>query len=101
LVGREWRTLVSVVRLRGDSHRVVRPARPITHASLYERRFGAQLSVNKAATVDLAFAWWLAARSPRSLIYLPLRSSRSSCGAEYGGRRLDLVLLHHSLQGRP
>ena len=98
LAGREWRTLVSVVRLSGDSYRVIRPARPIIHASLYEGRLGAQLSVNKAATVDLAFAWWLAARSPRSLVYLPLRSSRSSCGEEYGGRRLDLVLLHHSLQ---
>ncbi|MEO6089795.1 MAG: hypothetical protein ABIQ18_42475 [Umezawaea sp.] len=98
LDGREWRTLVSVVRLDGDSYRVIRPARPIAHASLHEGRLGAQLSVDKAATVDLAFAWWLAARSPRSLVYLPLRSSPSSCGEEYGGRKLDLVLLHHSLR---
>lgn len=56
LDGREWRTLVSVVRLGGDSYRVIRPARPIAHASLHEGRLGAQLSVDKAATVDLAFA---------------------------------------------
>lgn len=98
LAGREWRTLVSAVRLGSDSYRVIRPARPIAHASLYEGRLGAQLSVDKAATVDLAVAWWLAARSPRSLVYLPLRSSRSTCGEEYGGRKLDLVLLHHSLR---
>jgi hypothetical protein len=98
LAGREWRVLVNAVRLGGDSYRVIRPARPIAHASLYEGRLGAQLSVDKAATVDLAFAWWLAARSPRSLVYLPLRSSGSSCGEEYSDQRLDLVLLHHSLQ---
>ncbi|WP_158844023.1 hypothetical protein [Saccharothrix deserti] len=97
LEGREWRTLVSTVRLGGNDYRVIRPARPIAHASLYEGRLGAQLSVDKAATVDLAFAWWLAARSPRSLVHLPLRSSDSSCGECHGDRKLDLVLLHHSL----
>jgi hypothetical protein len=90
--------LVSAVRLDGGSYRVIRPARPIAHASLCDSRFGPQLSVDTAATVDLAFAWWLAARSPRSLVYLPLRSTRSSCGEDYGDRELDLVLLHHSLQ---
>ncbi|MEU4767346.1 hypothetical protein AB0H12_29220 [Actinosynnema sp. NPDC023794] len=99
LAGREWRTLVSAVRLGGDGYRVIRPSRPIPHASLRETSRGAQMSVDKAATVDLAFAWWLAARSPRSLVYLPLRSSPSRCGEEYGGgRKLDLVLLHHSLR---
>lgn len=98
LAGREWRTLVSAVRLGDDRYRVIRPARALGHASLYEGRLGTQLSVDKAATVDLAFAWWLAARSPRSMVYLPLRSSPSSCGEEYGGRKLDLVLLHHSLR---
>ncbi|PSL48656.1 hypothetical protein B0I31_12443 [Saccharothrix carnea] len=98
LAGKEWRTLVSAVRLGGDSYRVIRPAHPIAHAALREHWTGAQLSVDRAATVDLAFAWWLAARSPHSLVYLPLRSGPSSCGEECGGRELDLVLLHHSLQ---
>jgi hypothetical protein len=65
--------------------------------SLHEGRLGAHMSVDRRGAADLASAWWLAARSPRSLVYLPLRSSASMCGAEYGGSRLDLVLLHHSL----
>ncbi|MEU5692268.1 hypothetical protein [Actinosynnema sp. NPDC020468] len=97
LAGREWRTSVQDVRLGADHHRVIRPARPIAHASLYEGRLGAHLSVDKAAAADLASAWWLAARSPHSLVHLPLRSSTSTCGEEYGPRKLDLVLLHHSL----
>jgi hypothetical protein len=97
LEGREWRTLVSTARMGADSYRVVRAERPPAHASLYEDLFGAQLSVDRAAAVDLAIAWWLAARSPRSLIYLPLRSSPADCGTSPASRRLDLVLLHHSL----
>ncbi|MET8997018.1 hypothetical protein [Amycolatopsis sp. NPDC004169] len=97
LGGREWRTLVSTARLDGRDYRVIRPARPITHAALYERRGGAQLSAGKAATLDLACAWWLAARSPHSIVHLPLRSRESSCGGEHEERPLDLVLLHHSL----
>jgi hypothetical protein len=97
LDGTKWRTLVSSVRLRGKQYRVIRPARPISHATLYEGMLGAQLSVDKAATIDLAAAWWLAARSQHTLVYLPLRSSSHTCGAEYGDFPLDLVLLHHSL----
>ncbi|WP_410568659.1 hypothetical protein [Amycolatopsis sp. cmx-4-61] len=97
LKGREWRTLVSTARLDGRDHRVIRPARPIAHAALHERRCGAQLSVDRAAAVDLACAWWLAARSPHSIVHLPLRASTPGCADESGGRSLDLVLLHHSL----
>lgn len=97
LEGREWRTLVSEVRLGADRYRVIKPQRPTSHMSLYEGRLGAQMSVDRRTAADFAIAWWLAARSPRSLVYLPLRSSESDCGAEYDGRKLDLVLLHHSL----
>ncbi|CCH31736.1 hypothetical protein BN6_44550 [Saccharothrix espanaensis DSM 44229] len=100
LAGRQWRTRVSAVRLGRDSYRVIRPEHPVVHASLYEGRYGPRLAVDKAATVDLAFAWWPAARSPRSLVYLPVRSGAPTCGEDYGGegRKLDLVLLHHSLR---
>ncbi|MFC4337863.1 hypothetical protein [Salininema proteolyticum] len=98
LDGRKWRTLVGHARLGGDRYRVVRPARRLRHCSLHEGRLGAQLSIDKGAAKELAAAWWLASRSPRSLVHLPLRSSGATCGEEYGGRRLDLVLLHHSLQ---
>ncbi|GII61519.1 hypothetical protein Skr01_16040 [Sphaerisporangium krabiense] len=71
-----WSTLISNVRLGRDEYRVVRPARAVKHAMLYEGRLGAQLSLDKPAAVVLAMAWGLAARSPHSLIYLPLRTAR-------------------------
>ncbi|HEX6355545.1 hypothetical protein [Actinophytocola sp.] len=97
LQGTKWRTLVSTVRLGGKQYRVIRPARPIRHAPLYKDLFGAQLTVDKAATIDLATAWWLAARSRHSMVYLPLRATDHTCGDYCGDPRLDLVLLHHSL----
>lgn len=100
LAGRTWRTLISEVRMGRDRYRVISPERPPRHAPLHEGRLGAQLSIDRDAAVDLAIAWWLAARSPRSLLYLPLRESEAVCGEQYG-RRLDLVLLHHSLGFAP
>lgn len=97
---REWRVLVSRVRLGGAVHRVIRPERPLAHAVLHHDHVGEQLSVDRAATVDLAIAWWLAARSRRSLVWLPLRTGGADCGSAPGSRRLDLVLLHHSLAFR-
>lgn len=99
LAGARWRTLVSAVRLGNREYRVVRPARPIAHAALSGSGYGAELSVDRATVADFAAAWWLAARSPRSLVYLPLRASGCSpdTGDQYGDRTLDLVLLHHSL----
>jgi hypothetical protein len=97
LSGREWRTLVSMARLGADEYRVIRPERPPVHASLHVDQAGTQLSVDKTAAVELVIAWWLAARSPRSMVYLPLRSSPAACGGMPGSRRLDLVLLHHRL----
>ena len=87
LAGVRWRATVGTARLDGVGYRVVRPLRPLRNAALQEHRFGAELAIGKAEAVDLAVAWWLAARSPHSLIHLPLRA----------GGRLDLVLLHHSL----
>lgn len=95
LQGQRWRTLVSTVRLRRAEYRVVRPARPVTHAPLHEGYHGVQLTVDKAAALTLGMAWALAARSPRTLVYLPLRQSAPDCGD--GERLLDLVLLHHRL----
>ncbi|GIG56271.1 hypothetical protein Lfu02_06430 [Longispora fulva] len=92
-----WRTVIDTVRLGPREYRVLRPARPIRHAMLYEGRLGAQLTVDKAATVDLAMAWALAARSPHTLVHLPLRAARPDSEREPGQLPLDLVLLHHSL----
>jgi hypothetical protein len=95
LAGARWRVLVSTAL----SHRVVRPARRLQHAPLSEVPWGAELTVDRTSTVPLAAAWWLAARSPHSIIYLPLRQTPANCGV--WSRKLDLVLLHHSLGFRP
>lgn len=101
LTTHSWRTTVRSPRLGGRVHRVIRPARVPAHAVLREGYLGWHMSVDKRASRDLAVAWWLAARSPHSLIHLPLRSGAVACGEEYGGRPLDLVLLHHSLAFPP
>ena len=88
---------VNEVRLGPDTYRVIHPARPIAHGALYDYGWGAEMLVNKAETVDFALAWWLAARSPHSIVYLPLRSSGCDEMPPYSQRKLDLVLMHHSL----
>jgi hypothetical protein len=97
LEGREWRTLVGTARLGQAAYRVIRPERLPVHAVLHDDLAGQQLSVDKSATAELAIAWWLAARSPRSIVWLPLRTGAFDCGGAPGSRRIDLVLLHHSL----
>ncbi len=97
LEGERWRTLVSTVRLGRDEYRVVRPAWPVMHALMFDSYCGVQLVVDKAAARTVAMAWEFAMRSPRTLVYLPLRRNASEC-EEYGGEALlNLVLLHHSL----
>ncbi|MFG3342934.1 hypothetical protein [Glycomyces sp. NPDC048151] len=96
---REWKVRVGSVRLGAAAYRVIRPERPPAHGVLHHD-FGMQFSVDKQATVDLAIAWWLAARSRRSIVWLPLRTGDADCGSAPGSRRLDLVLLHHSLAFR-
>ncbi|SFR13343.1 hypothetical protein SAMN04488564_103998 [Lentzea waywayandensis] len=102
LEGERWRTLVSTVRLGRDEYRVVRPAKPLKHAPLYDTYDGfrgVQLIVDKAAALELAMAWEFAMRSPRTLVYLPLRETEYDCRS-FGvddEPLLDLVLMHHSL----
>ncbi|WP_211590473.1 hypothetical protein [Microbispora sp. H11081] len=88
--------MISEVRLDRGEYRVVRPAQAVKHAMLYDGRLGTELSVDKQAAIALAMAWGLAARSPHSLIYLPLRTARPADSANQE-RLLDLVLLHHRL----
>ncbi|MEU3649760.1 hypothetical protein AB0E59_40755 [Lentzea sp. NPDC034063] len=96
LEGERWRTLVSTVRLGKDEYRVVRPALPLRHAPLYEGYMGVEICVDKAAARTIAMAWAFAMRSPRTLVYLPLRQSDRECRSS-DGPALDLVLLHHGL----
>ncbi|MFD5829919.1 hypothetical protein, partial [Lentzea sp. NPDC060358] len=97
LEGERWRTLVSTVRLGKDEYRVVRPARSVAHAPLYEGYRGVESCVDKAAARVLALAWMFAMRSPRTLVYLPLRRSGHAGCVHGDGPMLDLVLMHHSL----
>ncbi|WP_329789549.1 hypothetical protein V1227_35545 [Lentzea sp. DG1S-22] len=97
-----WRTLISTVRLGRDEYRVVRPAKPSRHASMYitdDAYRNAELLVDKVAARELAMAWELAMRSPRTLVYLPLRQAEYECRSfeEDDEPLLDLVLMHHSL----
>src|SRR5688572_11712853 len=96
LEGERWRTLVSTVRLGRDEYRVVQPARPLSHAPLYEGYLGVEASVDKASARAIAMAWGFAMRSPRTLVYLPVRQSDRE-GRWSDGPVLDLVLVHHSL----
>ncbi|WP_155371587.1 hypothetical protein [Catellatospora vulcania] len=101
LAGRAWPVLVSTVRLGDHRYRVVRPARPPVFAALREGRLGAQFCVDKHSAAMFALAWGLAARSPHTIVHLPLRASAAVDPCSWWGRPLDLVLLHHSLAFPP
>ncbi|MEV4411358.1 hypothetical protein [Catellatospora sp. NPDC049609] len=97
---REWPVRISVVRLGGHSYRVVRAARPPRFAGLYEGRLGAQFCLDKDSAVTFAMAWGLAARSPYTIVFLPVRAAAAADACDWG-RPLDLVLLHHRLAFPP
>lgn len=90
-------------RLGGEEFRVIRPGAILPNAVLLDHNHWLDMYVDEAAATAIGGFWLLAARSPRSLIHLPLRAntwpfdeSRAGFGA-----KLDLVLLHHSLQFAP
>ena len=87
--GERWRTLFSTARLGRDEYRVVRPAKPLKHAPMYDTYDayrGVQVIVDKAAARELAMAWEFAMRSPRTLVYLPLRETEWECRGARGRR---------------
>lgn len=89
--------LVHEARLGPDRFRVVRPARSLGQALLVDADRWLDFSLDAGSARTVAGLWLLAARSPRSLVHLPLRVN----GSPGDGSRLDLVLLHHSLQFAP
>ncbi|MEU8265389.1 hypothetical protein AB0C02_32920 [Micromonospora sp. NPDC048999] len=98
--GRKWPVVVSTVQLGCHQYRVVRPAKSPRFAGLYEASFGAQFCLDKETAVMFAQAWGLAARSPYTIVYLPLRRAESPTHHVWE-RPLDLVLLHHRLAFPP
>ncbi|MET9951001.1 hypothetical protein ABZ135_05550 [Streptomyces sp. NPDC006339] len=95
--------VIHQARLGADEFRVVRPARPLTHAVLIDQDRYLNAYLDQDAARSVAGLWMLAARSPRSLIHLPMRANDPPAGAvpDGVGFPLDLVLLHHSLQFAP
>ncbi|MER7705574.1 hypothetical protein ABTX81_22115 [Kitasatospora sp. NPDC097605] len=69
---------------------------------LYDTDWSLDMYVDRQAAESLAVAWGLAARSRRSLVYVPLKAGRREGPKGLGEWRwspvvLDLVLVHHSL----
>jgi hypothetical protein len=95
--------VVHHARLGADEFRVIRPAQPLTHAVLIDHDRHLDAYLDQDAAERIAGLWMLAARSPRSLIHLPMRANRPLARElpEDVGFQLDLVLLHHSLQFAP
>ncbi|MCX4471760.1 hypothetical protein OOK41_15845 [Micromonospora sp. NBC_01655] len=80
--------------------RVVRPARAPRFGGLYEGRLGAQFCLDKRTATMFALAWGFAARSPYTLVHLPMRAAAAPPACSWG-RSLDLLLLHHRLAFPP
>jgi len=101
------RVTIHRVRLGLEEFRIIRAANPLTRARLIGQdpaRGGLQMNVDAGAARYVGMLWLLAARSRRSLIYLPLRGGALPAGGtQYPLEEssLDLVLLHHSLQFKP
>ncbi|MFE2329330.1 hypothetical protein ACFXD5_36435 [Streptomyces sp. NPDC059385] len=86
-------------RLGPREFTVIRPARPPERALLVEDDWFLNAYVDRHAARLIGGLWGLAATSPRALVHVPLR--RAGAPGDAGTRRLDLVLLHHSLQFAP
>lgn len=88
-------------RFDGRDWRVICPNDGTANAGLWANDSWRELHVDRRAAYRIGVLWLLAARSKHTIIYLPLRRGRHPAQPEHGaGRRLDLVLSHHSLQLR-
>ncbi|MBE8469511.1 hypothetical protein [Streptomyces justiciae] len=88
------------VRLGAEEYRVLRVG-GLRRALCYDSEHWLSLWVDRGAAAELAAAWLLAARSPRSLVHLPLRRRAErpvDAALPEPHRARDLLLLHHSLQ---
>lgn len=94
----ELKTRISRVHAEGREYRVIRPAQPASRLVLFDQDHWLNGYADRAAIDQLGTLWALASGSPRSLIYVPMRQNKTPYDE---GRKLDLVLAHHSLQFRP
>ncbi|WP_171169042.1 hypothetical protein [Streptomyces sp. I05A-00742] len=106
----DLRTKVAVqrVRLGAEEYRVIRPARGLKNAALYAVHNDGQyqLCVDRGDGRQLGTLLMLAARSPRSLVYLPLRSSPDVPGVGRPEERpldldemLEVIVERHGRRG--
>ncbi|MDL4776766.1 MULTISPECIES: hypothetical protein [Thermomonosporaceae] len=76
---RRVRIAVQRVRLDDREYRVVRPARPLKNASLRQMDDWFNFIVDRMEGRLMGAFWLLAARSRRSIIYLPTRTAPCPC----------------------
>ncbi|MEU6715604.1 hypothetical protein ABZ897_29420 [Nonomuraea sp. NPDC046802] len=97
--------VIQRARVGATEYRVIRPAKPLANGALFDAGDYYNMNVDREDGRRIGALWLLAARSPRSLVYLPIRAAPDSPSVElYEGsedRPLDLVLVHHSLQFPP
>ncbi|MEO3766248.1 hypothetical protein [Streptomyces sp. B5E4] len=100
--GLRVRIVVQKVRVAGTEYRVIRPAGALKNGALYKTHSHDEMYVDRTYGRRIGTLWLLAARSPRSLVYLPMRTTRVVPGiGEDGERPLDLVLVPRTAQLRP
>ncbi|MFI6285019.1 hypothetical protein ACIBCM_09715 [Streptomyces sp. NPDC051018] len=93
---------VQRVRLGDEVYRVISPSKPIRHGAFFQSHTSYNLYADRADGRRIGALWLLAARSPRSLVYLPLRAPARKYGGEWDEETpFDLVLAHREVQFRP
>ncbi|WP_354638613.1 hypothetical protein [Kitasatospora camelliae] len=94
------RVRVHEVRVGGGEFRVVRPEPAPGRLVLLDDHHWLSMYADREGAAALVDLWALAARSARSLVYLPIRANPVPEGAAGEGEpiALDVVLVHHSLQ---
>ncbi|MFG1686093.1 hypothetical protein ACGFNP_38435 [Nonomuraea sp. NPDC049269] len=91
-------------RVGGMDFRVIRPAGPLKNGALYKAQDCYEMYADRTDGRRIGTLMLLAARSPRSLIYLPMRTTPTAPGDGVGWgeeKRIDLVLVHRAVQFRP
>ncbi len=100
----KFRLAVHRAQLGGKEYRVVQPRPDLSQATLRDGNGCFVLRLSRDTVWQFAALWELASRSPRSIIYLPMRRNPlATDSVQWQGdyRPLDLVLVHHSMQLRP
>ncbi|MFB7944444.1 hypothetical protein ACFC6L_05940 [Kitasatospora phosalacinea] len=90
-------------RSGGRQYRVVRIGDRPGRISVLDEQFWITVYADREGLARLLAAWALAARSPHTLVHLPLRTRPAPANPPLGDRSVpyDLVLAHHALQFPP